>query len=51
MGVNTITCGRNQNISNDQVKVAAKNIKAKIFACEIWVKRVGTFDVVLYRNQ
>ena len=39
------------NISNDQVKVAAKNINAKIFACELWGKRVGTFGVVLYRNQ
>ena len=29
----------------------AKNINAKIFACELWVKRVGTFAVVLYRNQ
>ena len=28
------------------VKVAAKNINAKFFACEIWVKRVGTFGVV-----
>ena len=32
-------------MSNDQVKVAAKNINAKIFACELWVKRVGTFSV------
>ena len=47
----TIVCGRNQNIGNDQVKVAAKNINAKFFACELWVKRVGTFGVVLYRNQ
>ena len=22
-----------------------------MFACEVWVKRVGTFYVVLYRNQ
>ena len=34
-----------------QVKVAAKNKNAKYFACELWVKRVGTFDVVLCRNQ
>ena len=34
-----------------KVKVAAKNINAKSFACELWVKRVGTFGVVLYRNQ
>ena len=47
----TLVCGQNSNISNDQVKVAAKNINAKIFACELWVKRVGTFGVVLYRNQ
>ena len=39
------------NISNGQVKVAAKNINAKLFACELWVKRVGIFGVVLYRNQ
>ena len=25
----TLVCGRNKNISNDQVKVAAKNISAK----------------------
>ena len=35
----------------DQVKVAAKTINAKFFACELWVKRVGTFGVVLYRNR
>ena len=40
-------------ISNEQVKVAANNINAKFCACELWVKRVGTFGVhvVLYRNQ
>ena len=38
-------------MSNDQVQVAAKNINANFFACELWVKRVGTFGVVLYRNQ
>ena len=32
-------------------KVVAKNKNAKIFACELWVERVGTFGVVLYRNQ
>ena len=42
---------RNKNISNDLVKVAAKILSAKIFACELWVERVGTFGVVLYRNQ
>ena len=47
----TLVCGRNLNIRNDQVKVAAKNINAKIFACKLWVKRVGTFGVVLYRNK
>ena len=31
--------------------VAAKNINANFFACELWVKRVGTLGVVLYRNQ
>ena len=44
-------CGWNSNISNDQIKVAAKNINAKVFACDFWVKRVGTFGVVLYCNQ
>ena len=39
------------DISNDQVKVSAKNINAEVFACELWVKRVGVFGVVLYRNQ
>ena len=32
-------------------KVVAKNKNAKMFACELWVKRVGIFGVVLYRNQ
>ena len=48
-----LTNGR-ENLSvvgNDQVKVAAKNMNAKYFACELRVKRVGTFGVVLYRNQ
>ena len=44
-------CGRNSNISNDLVKVAAKIVSANFFACELWVERVGTFGVVLYRNQ
>ena len=44
-------CGQSLNISDDQVKVATKNINASFFACELWVKRVGTFGVVLYRNQ
>ena len=44
-------CSQNLNISNYQVRVAAKNINAKFFACELWVKRVGTFGVLLYRNQ
>ena len=45
-------------MGNDQVKAAAKKKKkkkkkrnAKIFVCELWVKRVGAFGVVLYRNQ
>ena len=33
------------------VKVSAKIESAKFFACELWVERVGTFGVVLYRNQ
>ena len=47
----TFVCGRNENISNDLVKVSAKFESAKFFACELWVERVGTFGVVLYRNQ
>ena len=50
MGVDTF-CGQNYNISNDQINAATKNINAKFFACELWVKRVGTSGVVLYRNQ
>ena len=38
-------------LSNDQVKVIAKNINAYLFSCELWVKRVGIFGVVLYRSQ
>ena len=47
----TLVCGQNYNISNDQVKVAANNITSAFFACELWVKRVGTFGVVLYRSK
>ena len=47
----TFVCGRNLNISNDLVKVAAKIESPNFFACELWVERVGTFGVVLYRNQ
>ena len=47
----TFVCDRNKNISNDLVKVATKIESAKFFACELWVERVGTFGVVLYRNQ
>ena len=47
----TFVCGRNQNISNDLVKISAKIESAKLFACELWVEMVGTFGVVLYRNQ
>ena len=47
----TFVCGRNQNISNDLVKVSAKIESAKFFACDLWVERVGTFGVVFYRNQ
>ena len=36
--------------SNDQVKFAAKTIKAKFIACELLVKRVVTFDMVLYNE-
>ena len=47
----TFVYGRNKNISNDLVKVAAKIESAHFFACELWVERVGKFGVVLYRNQ
>ena len=47
----TFVCCWNKNISNDLVKVAAKIESAKFFACELWVERVGTFGVVLYRTQ
>ena len=47
----TFVCGWNQNISNDLVKVTAKIETPKYFACELWVERVGTFGIVLYRNQ
>ena len=47
----TFVCGRNKNISNDLVKVAAKIESAKCFDCELWVERVGTIGVVRYRNQ
>ena len=43
----TLVCGQNKSISNDQVKVVAKIINVKFYACEFWVKRVGTFGVVL----
>ena len=46
-----LRCGRNKIISNDQVKPSAKSIKANFIACELSVKRVVTFSVVLYRNQ
>ena len=44
----TFVCGRNKNISNELVNVAATTISTKLFACELWVERVGTFGVVLY---
>ena len=47
----TFACCRNYNISNDLVKVLSKIESAKFFACELWVDRVSTFGVVLYRNQ
>ena len=50
MGVNTCLWSELE-MSNDQVKDAAKNINANFFDCELWVKRVGTFGVVLYHNQ
>ena len=49
--MSTSVCCQNKNIRNDQVKFAAKNINAKYFVCELYVKTVGTFDVVLYRNK
>ena len=51
MTVKRVTCGRNKNISNDQVKFSAKYINAKIIVCELSVNRVVTFGVVMYRYQ
>ena len=47
----TLLWVRNKSISNGQVKVATENKNAIFFPCELWVKRVCTFGVVLYRNQ
>ena len=47
----TFVCVRNYDISNDLIKISAKLESAKFFACELWVERVSTFGVVLYRNQ
>ena len=47
----TFVCCRNWNISNDLVKVSAKLESAEFFAFVLWVERVSTFGVVLYRNQ
>ena len=51
--VQKLVCGRDQDIRNDQVKFAAKNIKVKYMynACKLSVKRGVTFCVVLYRNR
>ena len=46
-----LDCGKNKKIRNDQFKFATKNIKAKCNACELSVKRIVTFGVVLYHNQ
>ena len=48
---NTLACGWNKIISNDQVMISAKNIKAKFIGCYFWVTRVVSFGVVLYRYQ
>ena len=32
-------------------KGCSKQYKANTIACELWVKRVGTFGVVLFRNK
>ena len=47
----TLVCGRNTNINNDLVKVSANILSATFIACELLVERVGTFGVVLCRNQ
>ena len=51
--VRKLVCGPDQDIRNDQVKFAAKNINAKYMynACKLSVKRGVTFCVVLYRNR
>ena len=49
--VRVFVCGLNKNSSDDEVKVSAKHINAIYLACELWVERVGTLGVLLYRNQ
>ena len=51
MQILTNGCEHLSMVSNDQVKVAAKNIKLFFFACELWVEVAGTFGVVLYCTQ
>ena len=46
MGVSTCLWPELQNISNDQVKVAAKNINAKFFASGLLIKRAGSNNLV-----
>ena len=47
----TLVCGRNKNKCNDKVKVAAKIVNAKVFACELLGKEGWYIGVVLYGNQ
>ena len=47
----SFACARNKKKSNNKVTVAAKTIKAKFIACELSVKRVVTFGMVLYCSQ
>ena len=51
MGVKTFLLISELEKSNGQVQFAAQNIKAICIACELSVKIVDTFGVVLYRNQ
>ena len=50
MGVNTCLWSELEHKKRTG-KGCSKNVYAKCFACELWIKRVDTFGVALYRNQ
>ena len=49
MGVKTFLW--NKKLSNDQIKFAAKHVLTYCIVYELQVKRVVTFEMVLYHNQ